>query len=123
MSVLVDSSVWVAHFKHRDATLASLLLSDQVLTHPMILGELACGTPPEPRNKTLGDLRLLRQCHCASWDEVMGFIEREALYGLGCGWVDVNLLASALMTPAAQLWTLDKRLVKLAKRFDIHFVN
>ena len=121
MSILVDSSVWVAHFKQRNATLVGLLLSDQVLTHPMILGELACGTPPEPRQRTLGDLSFLRQTHRASWDEVMAFIERERLYGLGCGWVDLTLLASTLMTPAAQLWTLDKRLAKLAKRFRVHY--
>ena len=121
MSVLVDSSVWVAHFKQRNASLVELLASDQVLVHPMILGELACGTPPEPRQKTLGDLNLLRQAHRASWDEVMAFIERERLYGLGCGWVDLTLLASTLMTPAAQLWTLDKRLAKLAKRFQIYY--
>lgn len=123
MNVLVDTSVWVAHFKQHDATLARLLSSDLVLIHHMILGELACGTPPVPRNKTLSNLRLLRSCHCARWDEVMDFVEREALYGLGCGWVDVSLLASALMTPAAQLWTLDKRLAKLANRFAIEFVD
>lgn len=121
MSILVDSSVWVTHFKQRNATLVGLLLSDQVLAHPMILGELVCGTPPEPRQRILGDLSFLRQAHRASWDEVMAFIERERLYGLGCGWVDLTLLASTLMTPSVKLWTLDKRLAKLAKRFQVHY--
>lgn len=121
MSILVDSSVWVAHFKRRNATLVGLLSIDQVLIHPMILGELACGTPPEPRHKTLGDLGALRHTHRASADEVMAFIEREKLYGLGCGWVDLTLLASTLITPAAQLWTLDKRLAKLAKSFLVDY--
>jgi predicted nucleic acid-binding protein len=121
MSALVDTSVWVAHFKQPNAVLVKLLVSDQVLIHSMILGELACGTPPEPRLRTLNDLNTLQQSHRASWDEVMQFIEREKLYGLGCGWVDLSILASTLLTPAAKLWTLDKRLERLAVRFGISY--
>ena len=57
--VLVDTSVWVDHFRHGNATLAALLASDRVLVHPMVLGELACGTPPD-RTRTLAALRALR---------------------------------------------------------------
>ncbi len=121
MNVLVDSSIWVAHFRKRNDMLVNLLGADQVLTHPMILGELACGTPPEPRQQTLGALGLLRVSHRATWDEVIAFIEREGLYGQGCGWVDINLLASTLMTQATKIWTLDKRLEKLAARFHVNF--
>ena len=97
------------------------MLRDEVLTHSMVLGELACGTPPGPRERTLGDIGLLRPATQASRDEVMAFIEREKLYGLGCGIVDMCLLASTRMTPGARLWTLDKRLAKLAARFDVAF--
>ena len=79
------------------------------------------GTPPAPRVRTLGDIGLLRSATPAGWDEVMAFIEREKLYGLGCGLVDLSLLASTLMTPGARLWTLDKRLAELMARFDIAF--
>jgi predicted nucleic acid-binding protein len=116
--VLVDTSVWVGHFRQRNEVLVGLLASDHALTHPLVLGELACGTPPA-RSRTLGDLALLRQAQQASLPEVMAFIEREALYGLGCGLVDVVLLASTLMTPGAELWTLDKRLSSLAVRFNV----
>jgi len=51
----------------------------------------------------------------------MAFIEREKHYGLGCGLVDLSLLASTLMTPGARLWTLDKRLAELAARFNSAF--
>jgi hypothetical protein len=44
----------------------------------------------------------------------MMFIEREELFGLGCGPIDLLLLASALMTPGVERWTLDKRLSVLA---------
>lgn len=116
--VLVDTSVWVGHFRERDGALIDLLASDRVLMHPLVLGELACGTPPA-RSQTLGDLALLRPSQQASLPEVMAFIEREALFGLGCGLVDVLLLASTLMTPDAELWTLDKRLASLASRFGV----
>lgn len=121
MSVLIDTSVWVEHFRRRNEALVALIVRDQALVHPLILGELACGTPPAPREKTLGDLGLLQCAKQASWDEVRLFIEREQLFGLGCGIVDVALLASTLLTPDARLWTLDKRLADLAVRFDVVF--
>lgn len=116
--VLVDTSVWVQHFRLRNAALSELLTLDRVLIHPMVLGELACGTPPD-RASTLADLELLQKSQQATAQEVMTFIEREQLFGLGCGFVDMVLLASALMTPGAQLWTLDRRLGALADRFGI----
>ena len=121
MTVLVDTSVWVDHFRRPNAALAELMVLDQVLTHPLVLGELACGTPPDPRLRTLGDLALLLSADQAAPAEVRDFIEREALFGLGCGWIDLTLLASTLVTSSAQLWTLDKRLASLATRFGVCF--
>jgi predicted nucleic acid-binding protein len=117
--VLIDTSVWVDHFRHGNAVLQGLLELDLVMMHPMVLAELACGTPPEPRAQTLGDLAQLRQTHQASLRGVMDFIERERLYGLGCGLVDMALLTSTLLTPGTALWTLDKRLLTLATRFGV----
>lgn len=117
--VLVDTSVWIDHFRRRNAALVSLLNRDQIRIHPMIIGELACGTPPSPRTQTLGDLALLPPVQVASLSETMGFIERESLYGLGCGLVDMMLLASTRMTPGITLWTLDKRLADVANRFGV----
>ena len=114
--VLVDTSVWVDHFRHGNATFAALLASDRVLVHPMVLGELACGTPPD-RTRTLAALRALRLARAASLEEVGAFVERERLYGRGCGLVDMALLASTLITPGARLWTLDIRLAVLAREF------
>lgn len=121
MSILVDTSVWVDHFKNRNDGLVQLLGRDLVLMHPMILAEIACGTPPAPRLRTLGDLGLLPLSHQTTIIEVMEFIENEKLYGLGCGLVDITLLASTLITSGAILWTLDKRLEKLAKRFNVSY--
>ena len=122
MNVLIDTSVWSEHFRRRNDILVDLIELDRALTHPMVIGELACGTPPEPKAKTLSDLDLLQPTNQASLSEVRAFIEREKLFGLGCGWVDFTLLASTLITPGAVLWTLDKRLAGLAVRFGVAFV-
>ena len=116
--VLVDTSVWVAHFRQRNDALVALLALDQVMLHPLIVGELTCSTPPA-RATTLLDLDGLQKTQQATMQEVMAFIEREKLFGLGCGWVDMVLLASTLMTPGVELWTLDKRLQTLAGRFGV----
>jgi len=120
-SVLVDTSVWVDHFRNRNENLVSLLTLDLALSHPLIVTELACGTPPAPRSRTLTDIATLPQARQATLDEVRNFIEREKLYGLGCGVVDLALLASTLLTPGSRLWSLDRRLVELAQRFDVAF--
>lgn len=121
MSVLIDTSVWVDHFRVSNSALTSLLLQDLALMHPLVIGELACGTPPAPRTQTLADIRLLRSAAEASLEEVLTFIEKEKLYGIGCGLVDMSLLASTLLTPGSQLWTLDKRLSDLAIRFKVNY--
>ncbi|MFC5463061.1 type II toxin-antitoxin system VapC family toxin [Massilia niabensis] len=119
--VLVDTSVWVDHFRQRNEALVHLLTLDLTLTHPMVVTELACGTPPAPRARTLSDVAALSQTRQASPNEVRELIEREQLYGLGCGLVDLALLASALLTPGSQLWTQDRRLLQLAQRFGIAY--
>ena len=119
--VLIDTSVWIDHFRNRNASLEILLNQDRVLTHPMVIGEIACGTPPAPRAQTLGDLGLLPMVQHIGLQETMAFIERESLYGMGCGLVDMVLLTSTLITPGARLWTLDRRLAVLAERFGVAY--
>ncbi len=116
--VLVDTSVWVDHFRHRNDALVDLLEFDLVMAHPLVLGEIACGTPPN-RVQTLIDLDALQQPQQTSVREVMAFVERERLFGMGCGLIDMLLLASTMMTPGVELWTLDKRLSALAERFGV----
>ena len=119
--MLVDSSVWVAHFRKSSRVLQSLLATDQVLCHPLIVLELACGTPPAPRERTLGDLKTLRQSVIATSDEALELIERKQLQDLGCGAVDMSLLASVLLTAGSLLWTVDKNLDALSTRLGVAF--
>jgi len=116
--VLVDTSVWVDHFRRHNTALADLLLRDQVVMHPLVVGELACGTPPA-RAQTLADLSRLQQARQASLQETRALIEHERLFGLGCGVVDMLLLASTRLTPGLALWTLDKPLGALARRLGV----
>jgi len=119
MGVLIDTSVWIDHFRNGNDGVVELIGLDLVLIHPMVIVEIACGTPPAPRLQTLDNLSLLQSCNQASLPEVLAFIEREKLYGRGCGLVDMALLASTLITPGATLWTLDKRLSDLAEHFAV----
>ena len=116
--VLVDTSVWVEHFKRPNPVLAGLIRRKLVLSHYLVIGEIACGTPPN-RMQTLLDLGELSQASHVSVHEVLAFIDRERLYGLGCGLVDMLLIVSARVTPNTELWTIDRRQAKLAERFGI----
>jgi len=120
--VLADTSIWVAHFRHANPVLQSLVAMDRVLCHPLVLLELACGTPPAPRQQTLADLGSLQQAAVASTGEVLALIEKARLHESGCGAVDVALLASVLLTPGALLWTEDKSLLAQAGRLGVAFV-
>jgi predicted nucleic acid-binding protein len=110
--MLVDSSVWVDHLRAGDAKLASLLTEGQVLIHPFVMGELALGSLRK-REALLQLLADLPQAVVASENEVLDFIKRYALFGLGIGYVDAHLLAAARLN-SVRLWTRDKRLAEVA---------
>jgi predicted nucleic acid-binding protein len=119
--VLADTSVWVAHFRVANPVLQSLVALDQILCHPLIVIELACGTPPAPRERTLGDLKILQQAVIATSDEILSLIEDRRCYDTGCGATDMALLASSLLTRDTKLWTMDKNLAALAARLGVEF--
>ncbi|ABM40211.1 type II toxin-antitoxin system VapC family toxin [Polaromonas naphthalenivorans] len=113
MNVLVDTSVWVGHFKQRNERLAALLEDGRVVCHPYVVTEVACGTPPN-RRAIIAMLAELESGPLATPDEILELIERRGLYGRGCGFVDMSLLASALLSDQTLIWTLDKRLESVA---------
>lgn len=112
MTVLADTSVWIQHFRAGESTLAFHLSEGHVLMHPFILGELACSNFKN-RHSTLFNLNALPTARMALGEEVLELIARHRLWGKGLGWIDIHLLASALLSRSA-FWTLDKRLAQAA---------
>lgn len=116
--ILVDTSVWVDHLRVGDTIVEALLESGRVLVHPFVVGELALGKLRQ-RQAILASLQDLPRANAASDQEVLHFIERYALAGLGIGYVDVHLLAATQLTPGSSLWTRDKRLSAVAERLGL----
>ncbi len=114
---LVDTSVWVAHFRERDPELQRLLEACSVFTHPLVIGELACGNLRD-RARILQDFSHLERATVAQDDEVHELLESKKLFGRGLGWMDVSLLASALLDGCA-LWTLDTALHQAANEMRV----
>lgn len=110
--ILVDTSVWIAHFRKGGSGLAELLSEALVLVHPFVVGELGCGNLRN-RARVLSDLGALPSAVAATREEVMRLIEDRKLWGLGIGWIDGHLLACALLSNC-RFWTLDRRLVRAA---------
>ena len=117
--ILVDTSVWIDHFRTSNSRLCKYLESGLVFMHPFVLGELACGNL---KNRT-EVIALFHALPCAKKvhdDELLFFIEKNQLMGKGVGLVDLHLLASCQIS-ACRLWTCDKRLKAIATQLNIHF--
>lgn len=112
---LVDTSVWIDHFRKQNIGLVELLERYAVLMHPFVVGELALGNFSS-RATVVSALRDLPRPAVASHEEVLGLIETQGLFGIGIGYVDAHLLAAVRLTPGSSLWTLDKRLAAVAAR-------
>lgn len=96
--VLTDTSIWIRSLAGRApyaGELDRLLSLDEVAGHKMVYGELLIGD-------TGGRKKLL------------------AAYERGAGWIDVHLLASALVSKMT-LWTADPRLAALAEELGIGY--
>jgi len=117
--VLVDTSVWVSHFRMGDAHLKVLLQDEEVLCHPFVVGELACGNIKN-RVEILTLLQALPMAKMAEHEEVLAFIEAYQLMGVGLGLIDVHLLASALLS-RVPLWTADKQLRHASAKLHIAY--
>ncbi len=116
--ILVDTSIWINHLRGGDRKLAELLESGTVLTHPFVIGELACGNL-QNRAAILTLLARLAPATVATDPEVLTFIDRHGLMGRGIGYIDAHLLASTHLSAPARLWTRDKRLARLAGELSV----
>ena len=115
--VLVDSSIWIDHFRSSNPQLRNLLAARQVAVHTFVVGELACGNLAHRANQ-LYLLKKLPAATRASDDEVLIFIDRNGLAGKGVGYLDMHLLASAALS-GMKIWTRDKRLSGVATQLNL----
>ncbi len=115
--LLVDTSVWVAHLRRGDAELAERLDEGVVMTHRLVIEELACGSLSR-REEILGLLGTLPRAPEAEHHEFLHFVEKRGLHGTGLGAVDAHLLASAKLA-RVELWTRDGALARAAARLGV----
>lgn len=116
--ILVDTSVWIDHFRRGESRLADLLTAAQVLIHPFVMGEIALGYL-KARTPILASLGNLQSAAVAADSEVLAFINGAKLDGTGIGYLDAHLLASVMLTPDAKLWTRDRKLADVAARLGL----
>jgi len=116
--VLVDTSIWIDHFRKKNTRLNSLLLNASVLIHPFVIGELACGNLHN-RSRILSLLDDLPASRVADNQEVLFFIEQNELKGRGIGYIDAHLLASVSLSSPARLWTVDRKLNQVAAELGL----
>jgi predicted nucleic acid-binding protein len=115
--ILVDTSIWIDHGRRRHAALSAWLTEGLGLGHPYVQGELACGQMPR-RAEVLALFEHLPQATLVSNQEMLQFVDRHRLMGRGLGWIDLHLLASALVSRAT-LATQDGRLALAAQALGI----
>lgn len=116
--ILVDTAVWIDHLRGAETRLASRLSESQVLAHPMVVGELACGNLRN-RDEVLSLLSRLPQAPVAADQEVLAFIEHHRLMGGGIGYIDAHLLAATALASPCLLWTSDRRLRDIAAHLGL----
>jgi predicted nucleic acid-binding protein len=118
---LVDTSIWVDHIRAGNADLARLLDERGVLTHPLVIGEVVMGNLRD-RRMFVHSMRRLPRATVATDEEVLGFVERHKLFGLGLSYADAHLLAALQLTPGANIWTRDRRLYEAAQGLGLAVV-
>jgi predicted nucleic acid-binding protein len=116
--ILADSSVWIDHLRRPQPRLVAGLEWANVLAHPFVIGELACGRLRD-RAAFLGLLGKLPRTPVVTDGEALAFLEARQLMGRGIGYVDVHLLASVALANGVRLWTHDRRLAEVARDLDL----
>ncbi len=118
--ILADTSIWIDYFRSGKSDIRPLLDAEQIFMHPLVLGELTCGSIHD-REVNLRFLRGLPESRVAMHDEVLHFLERHRLMGRGIGFIDVHLLASAAITDGTSIWTKDLRLRAAATDLELAY--
>jgi predicted nucleic acid-binding protein len=107
--ILIDTSVWIAHFRRRDPDLVRLLARGTVASCAVVRAELRLGSGiPAAAVSLLGRLPELPVPDAAA---ALAFLDRHenALAGTGVGFADLLVLACA-SGAGARLRTADARM-------------
>ena len=107
-------------FRRRSiAAFAALLAARRIVTHSVVIGELATGNLQD-RPATLAMLRSLPRAPTATMNECLALIEAHKLHGRGIGWMDVHLLATARLEHH-EVWSLDAVLMEAAAELGVAY--
>jgi predicted nucleic acid-binding protein len=120
--VLVDTSVWIRFLANRmpyAAELDRLLEQDAAAGHDLVYGELLIGDSGG-RAQLMNSYDRIHRVPAVVHEEVVTFVRSHKLYGRGIGWIDANLLASALVADTS-LWTADEHLAKVASELGVAY--
>jgi predicted nucleic acid-binding protein len=120
--VLVDTSVWIRSLAGRapyTQELGRLLDVEEVVGHELVFGELLIGGRGG-RKQLLAGYERMRQAGIVPHNEVVAFVRHRQWYGRGIGWIDIHLLASAIVG-RLQLWTADPRLAAAAREVGLDY--
>jgi predicted nucleic acid-binding protein len=115
--VLVDSNVWIFHWKSQNPLLMDMMEDGEIWTHPIVVGELGMGNLSN-REMTLWDLTRLGRPTLATDGETRQMVEGRRLWGRGIGWNDAKILASVVIGNCF-LWTCDRRLDAVAEEMGV----
>lgn len=122
MSVLVDTSVWIRFLSNRPpfaVQMDKLLADGAVAGHELVYGELLVGDRGG-RQRLLSDYRQMERIPSVPHGDVVAFVTSRRIHGRGVGWIDVHLLASA-MVAGVRFWTADGPLDALADELGIAY--
>lgn len=117
--ILVDTSVWVNHFRRSDAELARMLVEEEVAVHPFVIGEIAAGNLKH-RTEVLDSFALLPRVAVVEENEVHHLLDSRRLWGAGLGWVDLHILAAAKLS-GCRIHTADRAMNEIAVRLDVAY--
>ena len=115
--VVVDTNIWVFHWRHPTRLLTDMVADGEIWTHPIVIGELSMGTLRN-REQTLWDLTRLGRPPLATDAETRQMVEARRLWGRGIGWNDAKILASVVIG-GCLLWTRDIRLDEIAEELKV----
>jgi predicted nucleic acid-binding protein len=115
--ILVDTAIWVDHFRRAEPQLVALLASGRVVIHPFVIGELIMGNIPSVE-RIISDMTHLPQIDTVSDTDFYKFVTAHKIGGTGLGFVDTHLIAAVFGSAKTSIWTRDKRLMAQAERLN-----